>query len=48
MIKRGFAVFFNNKKGIEISKTLIYILIAVVSAIIFGWAVAEAAKRIFG
>ena len=48
MVKRGFAVFFNNKKGLELAKTLVYILIAIGVVLLMGWAIFNAAKKIFG
>ena len=48
MIKRGTFVFFYNKKGFELAKTLLWILIAVIVIFTFGWIVINMAKRIFG
>lgn len=48
MVKRRATAFFYDKKGLEIVKTLIYVLIAIGVILIFGWAIANAADKIFG
>ena len=47
-MKRGFNRFLYKKKGLLPLKTIIYFLIAVAVILVFGWAVVQAAERIFG
>ena len=49
MVKRKFSAFFYNKQGFVLNVTTILVILSVIIAIIiFGWAIANAAQKIFG
>ena len=48
MGKRDIALFFYNKKGLEIAKTLIILILVILSLLAIYFAISNAAEKIFG
>lgn len=48
MVKRVNQAFFSNKKSLKLAETIVWIIVALIGLFIFGWAILNAANRIFG
>lgn len=49
MVKRGFNIFFWNKKGFEqLPTTLLILILVILALILIFFSVSNAAERIFG
>ncbi len=48
MDKRNNTIFSKNKKGVELAKTIVYVLIAIGVISLMGWAIIILKEKIFG
>lgn len=48
MNKRYNTIFFKNKRGLELAKTIVYVLIAIGIIFLMGWAIIILKEKIFG
>lgn len=48
MNKRNNAIFFKNKRGLQFVETIVYVLIAIGTIFLMGWAIIILKEKIFG